>query len=126
MGFFEVRLGAARVVFTDRHGGVSEPPFDTANLGLLTDDDPERVRENRRRAGGAIGWGGTEPVRWLPKRPEHGATGAVAQAGPEGAEPGRDQIELGRPERVVTRVNAGPEHRLHRRLVEAEERVDRG
>jgi len=30
-------------------GGVSEAPFDTLNLGRLTDDEPERVDENRGR-----------------------------------------------------------------------------
>ena len=41
--------GAYRVAFSTRLGGVSEAPFDTLNLGRLTDDDPERVEENRRR-----------------------------------------------------------------------------
>ena len=35
--------------FTERTGGVSEPPFDTLNLGILTDDRRDRVLENRRR-----------------------------------------------------------------------------
>ncbi|HEY8417541.1 MAG TPA: peptidoglycan editing factor PgeF [Limnochordales bacterium] len=35
--------------FTGRGGGVSPPPFDSLNLGLRVGDDPERVRENRRR-----------------------------------------------------------------------------
>lgn len=35
--------------FTTRHGGVSDPPYDTLNLGLHTDDDPSRVRANRER-----------------------------------------------------------------------------
>lgn len=41
--------GPYRVAFSTRLGGVSEAPFDTLNLGRLTDDDPERVEENRRR-----------------------------------------------------------------------------
>ena len=36
-------------VFSTRIGGVSEAPFDTLNLGRLTDDQPDRVDENRRR-----------------------------------------------------------------------------
>jgi purine-nucleoside/S-methyl-5'-thioadenosine phosphorylase / adenosine deaminase len=35
--------------FSTRLGGVSEAPFDTLNLGRLTEDVPERVAENRRR-----------------------------------------------------------------------------
>ena len=41
--------GPYRVAFSTRLGGVSEAPFDSLNLGRLTDDDPERVEENRRR-----------------------------------------------------------------------------
>jgi YfiH family protein len=47
---FEARLPGARAVFTTRVGGVSSGPYESLNLGILTDDDPERVRENRRRA----------------------------------------------------------------------------
>ncbi len=32
-----------------RHGGVSLPPYASLNLGFSTDDDPDAVRENRRR-----------------------------------------------------------------------------
>src|SRR3954469_6815987 len=35
--------------FSTRLGGVSEPPFDSLNLGKLTADAPDRVAENRRR-----------------------------------------------------------------------------
>ena len=45
-----MRLPGASVTFTTREGGVSEGPYDSLNLGILTDDDPERVTENRRRA----------------------------------------------------------------------------
>ena len=39
-----------RVLFTTRRGGVSQPPFDSLNLGIFTDDDAAAVEENRRRA----------------------------------------------------------------------------
>ncbi|MFO8059181.1 MAG: laccase domain-containing protein, partial [Bacillota bacterium] len=35
--------------FTTRTGGVSRPPYETLNLGGSVGDDPESVRENRRR-----------------------------------------------------------------------------
>jgi YfiH family protein len=38
-----------RVLFTTRRGGVSKPPFDSLNLGRLTDDDPAATEENRAR-----------------------------------------------------------------------------
>ena len=34
---------------TTRHGGVGEPPYDSLNLGLGTQDTPANVHENRRR-----------------------------------------------------------------------------
>ena len=40
----------ARVVFTDRHGGVSRAPYATLNLGDHVGDDPAAVAENRTRA----------------------------------------------------------------------------
>ena len=46
---------AFRVAFTTRLGGVSEGDFESLNLGILTDDDPDRVVENRRRVCAAVG-----------------------------------------------------------------------
>ena len=45
----ELSLPGGRVAFTTRRGGVSEGPYDSLNLGILTDDEPARVVENRRR-----------------------------------------------------------------------------
>jgi YfiH family protein len=42
-------LPGARAVFSTREGGVSQGPYRSLNLGILTDDEPERVAENRRR-----------------------------------------------------------------------------
>lgn len=50
----ELDLAGARVAFTDRRGGVSEGPYDSLNLGILTDDDPQSVAENRRRLAVAL------------------------------------------------------------------------
>lgn len=72
---FDVGLPGARVAFSTRHGGVSEPPYDSLNLGILTDDPEERVTENRRRLASrvgldparvAMGWQvhGTDIVAW--------------------------------------------------------------
>ena len=47
--------GPYRVAFSTRIGGVSEGPYESLNLGLLTGDDPERVVENRRRLCAAVG-----------------------------------------------------------------------
>lgn len=41
--------------FSTRQGGVSEGDFESLNLGILTDDEPERVVQNRRILGEAVG-----------------------------------------------------------------------
>lgn len=44
------------VVFTDRHGGVSSPPFDTLNLAARVGDDRQVVVANRERVAAAAGF----------------------------------------------------------------------
>jgi hypothetical protein len=44
-----------RALVTTRHGGVSAGPFASLNLGGLTGDAPEAVRENRARAAALVG-----------------------------------------------------------------------
>lgn len=41
--------------FTSRHGGVSEPPYASLNLGGHVGDDVARVEENRRRVADGLG-----------------------------------------------------------------------
>src|SRR4051812_32731848 len=48
-------LPGARIVFSSRHGGVSRGAFASLNLGMLTDDSPANVGENRRRLGETVG-----------------------------------------------------------------------
>ena len=45
----------ADVAVTTRHGGVSDGPFGSLNLGLHVGDDPHRVITNRERAAEAFG-----------------------------------------------------------------------
>jgi YfiH family protein len=70
-----LELNGARVAFSTRQGGVSEGPYASLNLGILTDDDQTRVSENRRRLAEALqldpkriamGWQvhGTELKEW--------------------------------------------------------------
>lgn len=42
-------------IVTTRHGGVSTGPYASLNLGGKTGDEPDNVRENRKRAAGVIG-----------------------------------------------------------------------
>jgi YfiH family protein len=50
-----VDLPDATVVFTTREGGVSSGPYDSLNLGILTEDDKGNVAENRGRVAEALG-----------------------------------------------------------------------
>jgi len=53
---FEHELGERYfAAFSTRQGGVSEGDFESLNLGILTDDEPDRVVENRRILSGAVG-----------------------------------------------------------------------
>ena len=53
--WLEAELPGARAAFSTRVGGVSETPYDALNVAIMTGDEPESVRENRRRIAGAIG-----------------------------------------------------------------------
>ena len=46
-----------QLAFTTRRGGVSEPPYDTLNVGRSTADRSEAVAENRGRVLTALGFG---------------------------------------------------------------------
>ena len=61
--------GPYAVAFSTRLGGSSEAPFDSLNLGKLTEDEPERVAENRRRLCLATG---AEATRLSFNRQVHG------------------------------------------------------
>jgi YfiH family protein len=43
------------VAFSTRHGGVSEGPYESLNLGILTGDERTRVERNRERLAAAAG-----------------------------------------------------------------------
>ena len=45
----------SRKVFTNRHGGFSQPPYGSFNLGDHVGDDPETVARNRQRLADAMG-----------------------------------------------------------------------
>jgi YfiH family protein len=76
-----IDLPGGTALFTTRRGGVSEGPFASLNLGLWTDDDPERVRANRERVRERAG------VAWLTQgRQVHGARVVVDAQGIEEAD----------------------------------------
>jgi hypothetical protein len=67
------------VGFTTRTGGVSSGAYESLNLGALTEDDPQNVAENRRRACESIG---AEAERATMAWQHHGAE--VTRAEPRG------------------------------------------
>ena len=71
--------GPYTVAFATRSGGVSAGPYASLNLGLLTDDDPAAVAENRRRLCAAVG---ADPTCATMARQQHGAV--VSRAEPRG------------------------------------------
>ena len=68
--WLEAELSGASVAFSTRLGGVSEPPFDQLNLGILTGDERAAVLENRSRLAAALG---LDPGRILMGLQVHGA-----------------------------------------------------
>jgi YfiH family protein len=66
-----LELPGVRHAFFTRRGGVSKGIYDSLNLGLGSRDDPEAVRENRRRAAAAFDLG---PDRLLTCHQVHSPT----------------------------------------------------
>lgn len=81
--WLEAGLPGARAAFSTRLGGVSPPPFDALNLGLLTGDLAESVAANRDRLAAALG---LAPERVVIGRQVHGA-GLARHTGPQSPAP---------------------------------------
>jgi YfiH family protein len=86
----DVSLPGGRASFSTRRGGVSEGPYESLNLGILTDDDQARVARNRDLLADeiglepgriAMGWQvhGTDILEW----PEAPSGGGYASPGAE-------------------------------------------
>lgn len=98
--WLEADLGGARAAFSTRLGGASEPPYDSLNLGLLTDDADEAVVENRRRLAAALG---LAPEQVVFARQVHGVALARYEGPPfpcsfAGTDRGKEQGNEGPPE----------------------------
>jgi polyphenol oxidase len=50
-----IDLPGAHAMFTTRRGGFSEGPYESLNLGRLTDDEPEAVQRNRAKLHDEVG-----------------------------------------------------------------------
>lgn len=78
----EAHVGAVHLAFTERTGGVSEPPFTSLNLGAHVGDDPDAVAENRRRVLEALGCGACAERLLVPNQ-VHGDHTAVVRSADE-------------------------------------------
>jgi polyphenol oxidase len=68
--WLEATLPDARAAFSARSGGISTGPYESLNLGVLTGDDRDAVRENRARLADALG---IDATRVLMGRQVHAA-----------------------------------------------------
>jgi polyphenol oxidase len=75
--------GPYEVAFSTRRGGISTGAYESLNLGLLTDDEPGNVEDNRRRLCEAVG---AETDRLAMNRQVHAATVNRAAGGERGRE----------------------------------------
>jgi YfiH family protein len=75
-----VELPGGVAAFSTRHGGVSEGPYESLNLGILTDDDQDRVARNRDIAAAELG---LDPQRIAMGWQVHGADIREWDAPPE-------------------------------------------
>lgn len=91
--WLEAELPGARAAFSTRVGGVSEGPYESLNVAILTEDRRDDVRTNRHRLATALE---LEPGNVLIGRQVHGtelARHASAPDPPAYAEPGPELAE---------------------------------
>ena len=103
MRLIERDLEGAHVVFSTRLGGVSEGPYESLNLGILTDDAADSVTENRGRL--ALGVG-LEPQRIAMGWQVHGTELREWDAAPNGGGYSQPGAEL---DRVDGHLTSEPE-----------------
>ncbi len=82
--------------FTNRRGGVSEPPYAELNLGTHVGDDPSAVAENRRRLDAVTGG---RPIVWMDQ--VHGRRVAVVDRPQDLALPETDALVTTVPDLVL-------------------------
>jgi YfiH family protein len=97
------RFGTTRRVVTTRAGGVSQPPYDSFNLGDHVGDDPEAVRRNRERLAAGIGLPSTRLV-WMEQI--HGRTVTVVDGPVAEPVPATDALVTTVPDLALVVVTA--------------------
>jgi purine-nucleoside/S-methyl-5'-thioadenosine phosphorylase / adenosine deaminase len=71
---FQQSQGPIELAFTDRHGGVSEGPWESLNLGTSNGDEPERVARNHEIVASGLGLKPDQMVRMSQKHGDVVAT----------------------------------------------------
>jgi purine-nucleoside/S-methyl-5'-thioadenosine phosphorylase / adenosine deaminase len=101
--WLEASLPGARAAFSTRSGGVSGGPYNSLNLGLHTEDEPELVIENRQRLVAALG---LEARDVLIGHQVHGAALAAHGKGPDESTPhGNGSGEFTEPNNSLPKVD---------------------
>lgn len=88
--------------FTDRHGGVSETPFASLNIGLHVGDNPDAVRTNRARIWTAFQ---REPEHVVAAEQVHGNRVAVVTAADKGRGARSTEDAIPEADALVTNVS---------------------
>jgi YfiH family protein len=88
--------------FTERGGGVSQPPYDSLNLGTHVGDNPEAVAVNRHRALEALGAAAYEQALIVPNQVHGSHVVTVASSAPAAIEAAREEAAAGADALVVT------------------------
>jgi purine-nucleoside/S-methyl-5'-thioadenosine phosphorylase / adenosine deaminase len=78
--WLEADLPGARAAFSTRLGGESTGPFESLNLGLKTQDQPDRVKANRLRLAAVLG---RDPAGVLMGHQVHGNRLIRSEAAPD-------------------------------------------
>ncbi len=80
--WLEAELHGARAAFSTRLGGVSDEPYESLNLAVLSGDERDAVRENRRRLAAALE---LDPRSVVIARQVHGAEVVSHEGAPDPA-----------------------------------------
>jgi YfiH family protein len=97
----DVELPGGRAAFSTRRGGVSEGPYESLNLGILSGDDQGRVAENRSLLAAEVG---LAPERVAMGWQVHGADVREWDAAPDGGGYGSPGAELDKVDGHATAV----------------------
>ncbi len=100
--WLEAELPGATAAFSTRLGGVSEGAFESLNVGLLTDDEPDSVYANRARLADALGRDGAGVLFGLQV---HGADLAQHDTAPD---PNPYLTRIPQPAKADGQVTANP------------------